>query len=99
MRVDTDTYLWGVAKIVIDHKDVGSENQRTQLRFFDEHGEEATAITLCIWGVGSMASRTMPKIMLTENGVERELVPDVLGELAKDHNVRLEVDVREGGDK
>jgi hypothetical protein len=64
-----------VAKIVIDHKDVGSENQRTQLRFFDEHGEEATAITLCIWGVGSMASRTMPKITLIENGVERELAP------------------------
>jgi hypothetical protein len=75
MRIDTDTYLWGVAKIVIDHKDVGSENQRTQIRFYDEHGEEGTAATLCVWGVGSMAARTMPKITLIENGVERELVP------------------------
>jgi hypothetical protein len=75
MRVDTDTYIWGVAKIVIERK-VDGDNDRTLIRLVGPDGEEANS-TLCVWGVGNMGSRRLPSITLIEGDEsnERELVP------------------------
>jgi hypothetical protein len=71
MRVDTDTYVWGVAKIVIERRQRG-DTQNTVIRFVDENGEEAQA-TLALWGIGQMADRTLPAIVIVEGeGEERE---------------------------
>lgn len=74
MRIDTDTYVWGVAKIVIERRGAVGDNPRTNIRLFDENGEESQ-VSFCVWGIGDMAARTSPAIAIIEDGEERELVP------------------------
>jgi hypothetical protein len=80
MRVDTDTYVWGVAKIVIERK-TERESPSIDIRLIGEEMTSAGA-SLYVWGEGRHGEREMPTIVLVENGVERVLVPG--GPLPKD---------------
>ena len=75
MRVDNDTYVWGVLKIVLERKtDANGENPRTQIRLTGADGEEANA-SLTVWGErvdGRFDKLTTPTIAVIENGVEHE---------------------------
>ena len=72
MRIDTDTYVWGVKRILIERRTDG-DNDRTRICFVDEFGEVATA-TLCVWGVGQSGSYQLPEIALVEGGAEPRVI-------------------------
>jgi hypothetical protein len=73
MRVDTDTYVWGVKRILIERKDDG-ENARTNIRFIGGDGEEVATATLCVWGEGRLGSYTLPEVAVAEPGAEARVI-------------------------
>jgi hypothetical protein len=62
-----------VAKILIERKTDG-DNDRTNIRFIGEDGEEVATATLCVWGLGHLGSYTLPSIALKEGDGYRVLV-------------------------
>jgi hypothetical protein len=77
MRVDTDTYVWGVKRIVIE-RDTDPDSPRTRIRLIGDDGEDANT-SLTVWGGRTPhVPRTMPEIVFAEDdGEPRTLVPAV----------------------
>jgi hypothetical protein len=74
MRVDTDTYVWDVAKIVIERTSEASGGSVT-IRLAGPDDESGLAgASLYVWGSGKHGDRSMPSIVIVEDGVERVLV-------------------------
>ncbi|HEX3521275.1 MAG TPA: hypothetical protein VHT52_04220 [Stellaceae bacterium] len=73
MRVDTDTYVWDVAKIIIERKAEADGSVTIRLSAADDESALAGA-SLYVWGAGKHGERSTPAIVMIENGVERVLV-------------------------
>jgi hypothetical protein len=73
MRVDSDTYVWSVEKIVIE-RNTAPGHRSTRVRFLGADGQDANA-NITIWGdFGN--SYVMPEIVFKDDtGEERVLVP------------------------
>jgi hypothetical protein len=73
MRVDNDTYVWGVKKIVIE-RNTSKGHRSTRVKFIGADEQDANA-NLTVWGdFGS--DYVMPEIVFKEDdGEERVLVP------------------------
>ena len=75
MRVDQDTYVWGVKRILIE-RNTDAENPRTRIRLIGEDGEDANT-TMTVWGErGPTVAMSMPEIAFVVDGIELNvLVP------------------------
>ena len=75
MRVDQDTYVWGVKRIVIERM-TDPSNPRTRIRLVGEDGEDANA-NLTVWGERTAeVAMSTPELMFREDDGElRALVP------------------------
>jgi hypothetical protein len=72
MRVDSDTYVWDVKKIVIERKTDGANN-RTAIRLIGE-GDQAS-VNFFVWGDGNAFTRNEPELVFRDDSGDRPLVP------------------------
>lgn len=70
MRVDSDTYVWGVETIVIERK-TDKDNPSIDIRLRGPEGDDAAA-ALYVWGVGKHGARALPQIVLVETEGEQK---------------------------